>query len=156
MSNSSSKFVSGPTYRLGCVTGGYGLGGGLRVTVQRLKYSRIISSREANRMGRFQYPGDSKSPSKRVSSLIMSSISRRDFVGGVGVVVFDLENVLYFCFASTYLYRKSRSIHATANATISASPTNERRGWGHLQWLLQCYSTHMHMPSELMDDMLRH
>ena len=67
-------------------------------------------------MGRFQYPGDSKSPSKRASSLIMSSISRRDFVGGVGVVVFDLENVLYFCFASTYLYRKSRSIHATANA----------------------------------------
>jgi hypothetical protein len=90
---------------------------GVRVTVQRLKYSRIISSREANRMGRFQYPGDSKSPSKRVSSLIMSSISRRDFVGGVGVAVFDLVNALYFCFASTYLYRKSRSIHATANAT---------------------------------------
>ena len=91
---------------------------GLRVTVQRLKYSRIISSREANRIGKFQYPGDSNRPSNRASSLIISSISRRDFVGGVGVV-FVLVNALYFCFASTYLYRKSRSIQATANATLN-------------------------------------
>ena len=124
----------------------------VRVTVQRLKYSRIISSREANRMGKFQYPGDSKSPSKRVSSLIMSSISRRDFVGGVGVAVFDLVNALYFCFASTYLYRKSRSIHATANATHQ----HHLRNGKYLQLRLQRYSTHMHMPSELMDDMLQH
>ena len=71
-----------------------------RVTVQRLKYSRITSSREANRMGRFQYPGDSKRPSKRVSVRMELRMSRRDLVG-VGVV--EREKALYFCFASTYL-----------------------------------------------------
>lgn len=72
------------------------------MTVQRLKYSRITSSREANRIGRFQYPGDSKSPSNRVSSLIISRISRSDLPGVVGGVV-DLVKALYFCFASMYL-----------------------------------------------------
>jgi hypothetical protein len=74
----------------------------VRVTFQRLKYSRMTSSREANRIGRFQYPGDSKSPSNRVSSLIISKISRSDLLGVVGGVV-DLVKALYFCFASMYL-----------------------------------------------------
>lgn len=91
-----------------------GRGGPIRVTAQRLKYSRIISSRDANRMGMFQYPGDSKSPSNRLSLLIISRISREDFAGVIGGV--DRANALYFCFASTYLYRKSRSIQATASA----------------------------------------
>jgi len=84
------------------------------VTVQRLKYSRITSSREANKMGIFQYPGDSNSPSNRASCLIISRISKRDFDESVGVV--DRVNALYFCLASTYLYKKSRSIHAIARA----------------------------------------
>ena len=75
---------------------------GERVRVQRLKYSRITSSREANRIGRFQYPGDSKSPSNRASSLIISRISMSDLLGVAGGVV-DLVKALYFCFASTYL-----------------------------------------------------
>lgn len=75
-------------------------------------------------MGRFQYPGDSKRPSKRVSSLIISSISRSDLVGGVGVM-FERVKALYFCFASTYLYRKSRSIHATARATQIRTPPQQ-------------------------------
>jgi hypothetical protein len=95
MSKSSSRFASAPNCQERKVSRG------IRDTVQRLKYSRIISSREANKMGRFQYPGDSKRPSKWVSSLIISRISRRDFVGIVGVVV--RLKALYFCFASTYL-----------------------------------------------------
>ena len=90
------------------------------MTVQRLKYSKIASSREANRMGRFQYPGDWKSPSNRASNLIISKISKRDLVGVVGAV--DRVKALYFCFASTYLYRKSRSMQATAIAIISLPP----------------------------------
>src|SRR5579862_1678379 len=84
-----------------------------------LKYSRITSSREANRMGIFQYPGDSNNPSSRVSRRIKSKISRMglDGVGGVGVLV----KALYFCFASTYLYKKSRSMHATAKAAESVN-----------------------------------
>jgi hypothetical protein len=42
-----------------------------------------------------------------------------DLLGVVGVT--DLVNVLYFCFASTYLYRKSRSMQATASAVVSES-----------------------------------
>jgi len=91
--------------------------GSVRVTVHMLKYSSMTSSREAKRIGRFQYPGDSNKPSNRVSCRISSRISKRDLVGVVGVV--DRVNALYFCFASTYLYKKSRSIQATANAVVS-------------------------------------
>ena len=75
--------------------------GEIRVTIQRLKYSSITSSREANRIGRFQYPGDSNSPSNLSSFLIICKISRRDLVGAVGDAV--RANALYFCLASTYL-----------------------------------------------------
>lgn len=71
------------------------------MTVQRLKYSRTVSSREAKRIGMFQYPGDSKRLSKRASCLIALRISRRDFEGVIGVVV--RVKALYFCLASMYL-----------------------------------------------------
>lgn len=71
------------------------------MAVQRLKYSSTVSSREANRIGRFQYPGDSNRPSNLVSDLIMFKMSIRDFVGVVGVG--ERVKALYFCLASTYL-----------------------------------------------------
>ena len=148
-SKSSSRLESAPNSQHGTSDEiyrqcSYGV---VRVIVHRLKYSRTISSREANRMGIFQYPGDSKRPSNRLSILIISRTSSSDFVGKVGVV--DLVNILYFCFASTYLYRKSRSIQATANATVSKLPLI-------LDLLLQLqhYLVHMHMPSESMGDTL--
>ena len=101
----------------------------------------------------FQYPGDSKSPSKRRSPLIISRISRIDFVGVIGGV--DRVNALYFCFASTYLYRKSRSMQAIA----SAKPISKNQFLSALPVYLPSRPLHclvrMHMPDGLMDDKLR-
>ena len=93
----------------------------------------------------------------------MSRISSTGFdvaAGGLLGTMFPRVKDLYFCLASTYLYKKSLSTQATARAGMTVSGVSwdgmgEKGGERDLQWRLRRCLVRRRRRDGLMDDKLQ-